>query len=153
MASEITAASHTPETALKFARPAAAANGLDGTPAPRRVLIVDDNRDAAESLAMLVELLGYEAHVCFDGPSALTAGAAFGPDIVLLDLSMPGMNGYEVARHWRAGEQAHRARLVLLSGRHEDDDDANRQAGFDSHLVKPVDIGTLQSVLLAPTTS
>ncbi|HSV20567.1 MAG TPA: response regulator [Casimicrobiaceae bacterium] len=153
MASRFTAAVPTSDTALELPRAAAPAPGAAPTRAARRVLIVDDNRDAAESLAMLVELLGYEAHVCFDGPAALASGAGFRPDIVLLDLSMPGMNGYEVARHWRAGEHAHRARLVLLSGRHEDDDDAKRQAGFDAHLVKPVDIGTLQSVLLAPTAS
>jgi CheY-like chemotaxis protein len=112
------------------------------------VLIVDDNRDAAESLAMLVEVLGAEAHVCFDGPSALTAFEDHAPHLVLLDLTMPGMNGFEVVRRLRERGAHDRARLIALSGRAEDDyRRQSLEAGFDAHLVKPVDVATLQSTL------
>lgn len=118
-------------------------------PAPaRRVLIVDDNRDAAESLAMLVEVLGGEPHVCFDGASALAAFDDHAPHLVLLDLTMPDMSGFEVVRRLRERGAHGRARLVALSGRAEDE--CRRQsleAGFDAHLVKPVDVATLQSTL------
>lgn len=116
--------------------------------AEQRVLIVDDNHDAAESLAMLVELLGNPAQVAFDGPAALSAVTQFRPLIVLLDLSMPGMDGFAVARALRAQSGGAALRLVALSGRGDDDDRRqSRAAGFDSHLVKPVDLPTLQAVL------
>jgi len=114
----------------------------------QRVLIVDDNRDAAESLAMLIEVLGCEAEVCFDGMAALAAVDRFRPDLVLLDLTMPGMSGFEVARALRA--QGARTRVLALSGR--GDDECRQQAddaGFDGHLLKPVDVATLQATLRA----
>lgn len=120
-----------------------------GTPSgARRVLIIDDNRDAAESLAMLVEVLGGEAHVCFDGASALAAFDDHAPHLVLLDLTMPGMSGFEVVRRLRERGAHDRARLVALSGRAEDEyRRKSLEAGFDAHLVKPVDVATLQSTL------
>ena len=118
--------------------------------AARRVLIVDDNHDAAESLAMLVEVLGYEAHVCFDGSAALAAVDDWAPDLVLLDLTMPGLSGFDVARRLRARPTRLRARLVALSGRAEDEYRRQSQdAGFDAHLVKPVDVATLLATLRA----
>jgi CheY-like chemotaxis protein len=120
----------------------------DSQSRPRRVLIVDDNRDAAESLAMLVEMLGCEVKVSFDGQSALATAARWAPDLVLLDLTMPGMSGFEVARQLRATSSPVRTRLVALSGRAEDDYRAQSEAaGFDLHLVKPVDLTTLESTL------
>jgi PAS domain S-box-containing protein len=132
------------------AEPAAAATG-EGRRSPeasRRVLIVDDNRDAAQSLAMLVELLGNEVAVAFDGTDALAQVAAFQPTIVLLDLSMPGMSGFDVARALRSSTAGAGLHLVALSGRSEDDyRRRSAAAGFDDHLVKPIDLPTLQRVL------
>jgi CheY-like chemotaxis protein len=119
-----------------------------------RVLIVDDNHDAAESLAMLVELLGNEAHVAYDGASAVAMIDEFRPAIVLLDLTMPGMSGFEVARAVRARADHAGIRLVALSGRSEDETRREtRAAGFDEHVVKPVDLPTLTALLAgsAPT--
>ena len=127
------------------------ANGSErGTPADgrQRVLIVDDNRDAAQSLAMLVELLGNSVTVSFDGRDALVRAAQFQPTVVLLDLSMPGMSGFDVARELRASPGFGPVRLVALSGRSEDEyRRRSAAAGFDSHLVKPIDLPTLQKVL------
>jgi CheY-like chemotaxis protein len=139
-----------PATAFSALHPgeAASAASADAPATTRRVLIVDDNRDAAESLAMLVEVLGAEAHVCFDGPSALVAFDDHAPDLVLLDLTMPGMSGFEVVRRLRERGAHDRARLVALSGRAEDEFRRRSiEAGFDAHLVKPVDVATLQSAL------
>jgi len=131
--------------------PDAARASVETAPRPaQRVLIVDDNRDAAESLAMLVEVLGCEAHVCFDGEAALAAIDDWSPDLVLLDLTMPGMSGFEVARRLRARGAPLRARLVAVSGHareeHEEEVDSAR---FDGHLIKPVDVATLQATLHA----
>ena len=116
----------------------------------RRVLIVDDNRDAAESLAMLVEVLGFEAHVCFDGRTALVAVDDCHPDLILLDLTMPGLSGFDVARQLRSRATPLSARIVALSGRADDEDRRlTDEAGFDGHLVKPVDVATLQATLRA----
>lgn len=123
------------------------AGGVPDAPLRRRILVVDDNRDAAESLAMLVELLGYEAQVCFDGPTALAAFDQWSPHLVLLDLTMPGMSGFEVVRRMRERSTQPPARLVALSGHAGDDDRLSLDAGFDAHLVKPVDVATLQSTL------
>jgi PAS domain S-box-containing protein len=130
-----------------------AAEALDPDAAPlsaaqQRVLVVDDNHDAAESLAMLVELLGNIAHVSFGGREALDACPQFRPTIVLLDLSMPGISGFEVARRLRELPGGAELRLVALSGRSEDEfRRRSDDAGFDAHLVKPVDLPTLQAVL------
>ena len=114
----------------------------------QRVLIVDDNRDAAESLAMLVELLGSTAHVAFDGASALADAADFKPTVALLDLTMPVMDGFELARRLRRHEAMGGLRLIALSGRSEDAyRHRSQDAGFDAHLTKPVDLPTLQAVL------
>jgi len=130
------------ETGSAAQREAAAASSS------HRVLIVDDNHDAAQSLAMLVELLGNSAQVAFDGEAALAAAAAFHPSIALLDLSMPGMNGFELARRLRARPDGNNLRLIALSGRSEDTYRRQSEAaGFDAHLVKPVDLRTLEQLL------
>lgn len=113
--------------------------------APKRILIVDDNTDAANSLASILELDGHNARTAYTSSDALEYAAGFDPDVVLLDIGLPGMDGYEVARQLRA--RGLKAQIVALTGygRPEDIERA-RGAGFDAHLVKPVD---LQSLALA----
>ncbi|HEX5128223.1 MAG TPA: PAS domain S-box protein [Usitatibacter sp.] len=115
----------------------------------RRVLVVDDNADAAQTLEMLLKSLGHEVQVANDGRQALEAASQFRPDIVLLDIGMPGMSGYEVARRLRSLEPPGRpVRIVAVTGWGQDlDRQQSREAGFDVHLVKPVDIHQLESVL------
>jgi CheY-like chemotaxis protein len=113
-----------------------------------RVLCVDDNRDAADTLGILLEIVGFEVKVCYDGPSALAAAETFRPDAAILDLTMPGMDGDEVGRRLRArpwGKAIPLVALTALSG-----DDARRrteEAGFDLHLTKPVAPDRLANVL------
>jgi two-component system CheB/CheR fusion protein len=105
----------------------------------RRVLVVDDNEDAAESLAALLRLFGHEVDVAFDGEQALTRAAEVRPDIVLLDLGMPRMDGHEVARRMRAAPWGGRMKIIALSGFGDDADrERSLEAGCDDHLVKPV---------------
>jgi PAS domain S-box-containing protein len=127
---------------------ASQAEARGGGETRQRVLDVDDNRDAAQSLAMLVELLGNDVSVAFDGAEALGRAPVFQPTIVLLDLSMPGMSGFEVASRLRQQADLAPLRLVALSGRSEDEyRRRSAAAGFDDHLVKPIDLPTLQRVL------
>lgn len=114
---------------------------------PQRVLVVDDNRDGANSLVMLLRCLGYDAQASYDGAAALAAAEAFEPSIVLLDLRLPVLDGFEVARRLRSGGQAD-CMLVAVSGL-DSDEHAERvhAAGFDCHLVKPVDPTRLEAVL------
>lgn len=127
----------------------APAPGSERSAAPRRVLVVDDNPDAAESLEMLLRVLGAETRVAGDGEAALAAVRDFHPSIVLLDLGMPGMDGYEVARRIRERpDELGRPLLIALTGWGQPEDRRRtREAGFDDHLVKPVDLGVLKSLL------
>ncbi len=119
----------------------------------RRVLVIDDNRDAADSTAMLLGTLGAQSHVAYDGESGLAAIAAWKPDAVLLDLGMPGMDGFEVARRIRADPSLAGLQVIALTGwGQQQDRERTREAGFDHHLVKPADPKTLQAVLNAATT-
>ena len=141
---------------LASARAAQATNAAEpgarsraGLAAPaRRVLLVDDNRDSAESLAALLTMLGHEVYQAYDGPAALAAAPNWLPDLVLLDIGMPGMSGYEVARGLRADPRLDGATLIALTGygsakdRHE-----SRAAGFDGHLVKPIDFDALEHII------
>jgi PAS domain S-box-containing protein len=107
---------------------------------PRRVLVVDDNLDAAETLAELLALSGHDVRTAHDGPAALEAAGRFRPEVVLLDIGLPGMDGCEVARRLRGQEGATRALLAALTGYGQEEDRLrSREAGFDTHLVKPVD--------------
>jgi PAS domain S-box-containing protein len=116
--------------------------------APMRVLIVDDNRDAATSLGMLLRMLGVEVTQAHDGPSAIEAFAFGDPAVVLLDIGMPGMDGYEVARTLRARYPNRRPAIVAVTGwAQEDDRRKARDAGIDYHLVKPADLAELQELL------
>lgn len=123
--------------------------GSDGTGLQhRRVLVVDDNLDSADTLAVLVGLLGAEVHVARDGPAALAETASFHPDAVLLDIGMPGMNGYEVARRIRAMPGYEAVKLIALTGWGEEEDRRlAHDSGFDHHLVKPVDVDVLNTLL------
>ncbi len=115
---------------------------------PVNVLVVDDNRDAAESIGMLLGHLGAEVRVAEDGTEALQAFEVFRPRVVFLDIGMPGMDGYEIARRMRAMPAEPKVTLVALTGWGQDDDRKRvLGAGFDHHLVKPAKIEALQSLL------
>lgn len=114
----------------------------------RRVLLVDDNRDAAESLAMLLRIHGHEVQVAYDGQQALDFATSLAPAVVLLDIGLPGMNGLEVCKRIRALPFGGKIRVVALTGYGQGSDrEASRQAGFDSHMVKPVDVDALLRTL------
>ena len=114
----------------------------------QRILIVDDNRDAADALASLLELEGNEAHVAHDGMSALEAAEALRPDVMMLDIGLPRLNGYEVARRIRAEPWGAGVLLLALTGwGHPDDRARSEEAGFDRHLVKPVEIAALSELI------
>jgi PAS domain S-box-containing protein len=116
--------------------------------ARRRILVVDDNADGAQMLAMMLDSSGYETCIAFDGPTALTAAAEFVPDVVFLNIGMPGMNGYEVAKRLRADARLQATRLVAVTGwGTEDDQRKSRDAGFDEHLTKPVELAVVNDVL------
>jgi signal transduction histidine kinase/ActR/RegA family two-component response regulator len=117
-----------------------------------RILIVDDNHDAAETLGMLLTELGATVAVAHSGPEALRELDAFQPDAMLLDIGMPGMDGYEVSRHVRSSSTHKDVLLIALTGWSQHDDrERSRRAGFDHHLVKPPDIDRLRSILVAQT--
>jgi CheY-like chemotaxis protein len=116
--------------------------------AGRRVLVVDDNQDAADTLALLLELMGHQTRTAHDGLAALDAAAAFEPDVVLLDIGLPKMNGYDVCREMRRQPWGQRAFLVALTGWGQAEDQRKAsEAGFDRHLVKPVEESVLQKLL------
>lgn len=118
---------------------------------PCRVLVVDDNRDAAHSLAVLLRLGGHRVEVAHDGPQALDAAERLRPDVVLLDIGMPGMSGFDVARRLRASPWGRSAMLVAQTGWGQDEDRQRaRDAGFDVHLIKPVDHAALMRLMPAP---
>jgi DNA-binding response OmpR family regulator len=117
------------------------------------VLVVDDNRDAADSLAMILEMNGHKIQVANDGEQALNAADEFCPQVVFLDIGMPGKNGYEVARELRQSAAASQAVLVALTGWGAESDLArSREAGFDHHLTKPAEMSAVEQLLarLAP---
>ena len=114
----------------------------------RRVLIVDDSEDGAESLAMLLQLGGHETHIAHDGVEAIEAAEKLRPDVVLLDIGLPRLNGYEVCHRLRKEPWAKNLVLVALTGwGQEEDRHRSREAGFDAHLVKPVDHDALLRLL------
>jgi CheY-like chemotaxis protein len=113
-----------------------------------RVLVVDDNVDAAVSLGMLLKLAGQEVRVAYDGPAALRQAVEFRPGLVLLDIGMPGMDGYEVCRRLRRESNLGPMTLVALTGWGQDEDRRrSHEAGFDHHIVKPVEPSALQRLL------
>jgi signal transduction histidine kinase/ActR/RegA family two-component response regulator len=115
---------------------------------PRRVLIVDDNRDAANSLALLLDFQGHETEVAYSGREALDRIERYGPEVALLDIGLPEMDGYELARRLRAMPALTDLRLIALTGYGQAEDRQRAQAaGFDDHLVKPVDLPALERAL------
>jgi len=113
-----------------------------------RILVVDDNRDAAASLAMLMQMTGHEAFTVGDGPAALEAMEKHRPEVVLLDIGLPTMNGYEVCRRAREQPWGNDMLIIALTGwGQEEDRRKSRDAGFDGHLVKPVEYAALNALL------
>ena len=114
----------------------------------RRILIVDDSRDGGESLSVLLRVLGAEVSLVHSGRAALQSVESFRPDVVLLDIGMPGMDGYEVARRIRANNVNRGIMLIALTGwGQEEDRRRSAAAGFNHHLVKPADIEQLRQLL------
>ena len=113
----------------------------------RRILVVDDNADAAESLGMLLEARGDEVRIAYDGIEALDIEAAFHPQVVLLDIGMPRLSGYDVAKRIRAGRGGGVLLIAITGWGQEDDRDRAREAGFNHHFTKPVDFETLLGII------
>jgi len=114
---------------------------------PRRILVVDDNADAADSLAMLLEVRGDEVRIAYDGPEALEAERSFHPDVVLLDIGMPKLSGYDVARRIRESRGSDVLIVAITGWGQEDDRDRARDAGFSHHFTKPVDFEMLLDLI------
>ncbi len=116
---------------------------------PRRIVIVEDNEDARQMLKALLELAGHEVHDAADGPAGIELVAAVDPDIAFVDIGLPSIDGYEVARRLR--ERHKNLCLVALSGYGQSEDRRKAvEAGFDMHLLKPVDPGRLSAIIAAP---
>jgi PAS domain S-box-containing protein len=125
------------------------ADGQGDVPPPcRRILVVDDNEDSAESLGTLLRLKGHDVQIAHEGEAALAAARAYRPEVVLLDIGMPGLDGYAVARRLRQEDGCDQVLLIALTGYGQDDDRRrSREAGFDDHLVKPIDLAALEALL------
>jgi len=137
--------------------PLAAATGMAVAPTPAqsvpttplRILIVDDNHDSADMLAMLLQFAGHETFAAHDGSAAVEAAATLDPDVIVLDIGLPILNGYEAARRIRKQAGQHRRPLLIALTGWGQDEDCRRsaEAGFDAHLVKPVDDAVLGRLL------
>jgi len=115
---------------------------------PKRVLVVDDNRDSADSLAMLLRIEGHDVHLAADGAEALALAERLQPHVVVLDIGLPQMDGYEVARRLRRLRWDHEVRLIAVTGYGQQDDlRASSDAGFELHLVKPIDPAELSRII------
>ena len=122
-------------------------HGLESAGPARRILVVDDNRDASDTLAMLLRAMNHDVRVSHDGPSAIQDANAFHPQVVLLDIGLPGMDGFEVARRLREEYQPE-AVLVAISGYGQDEDRRRaRESGFDHYFTKPVGLDVLRGFL------
>lgn len=114
----------------------------------KRLLLVDDNHDTVSVLAILLRRLGYEVHVAHDGPSAIATAESSRPHAALLDIGLPGMNGYEVAEQLRRIAELHSCILIAMTGYGmQEDRERSQQAGFLHHLVKPVRIDEVRTLL------
>jgi CheY-like chemotaxis protein len=126
--------------------------GVKPTEGSFRILVVDDNRDAAQSLSLLLNTVGHAVSLAYDGHAALETALAERPEVVLLDIGLPGMDGYTVARALRQHPGLEKTHLIALSGygRQVDREQA-RKAGFNGYLTKPVDFDELQCALAQPS--
>jgi CheY-like chemotaxis protein len=126
----------------------APAPGTPASPRSMRILVADDNADAADSLGLLLELQGNEVRTVHDGLAAVETAATFKPEVVLLDLGMPKLDGYQAARRIREQAASGDVLLIALTGWGQDQDrQRTKEAGFDVHLVKPLDMDLLQRLL------
>ena len=141
--------------AVPGASPAAyTGQARESQPRPLRVLVADDNRDAAGTLAALLEQAGHSVHLASDGYQAVQLGREFQPDVAFLDIGMPGMNGYEVARAFRQSPATDAVVLVAVTGWGAEEDRAcSKEAGFDLHLTKPVAIDEIERLLASVASS
>jgi DNA-binding response OmpR family regulator len=113
----------------------------------RRVLVVDDNEDAADSLATLLNVMPYQVRVAYDGPEAIEAADEFAPAVALLDIGLPKLSGYDIARHIR-NTRGEGVLLVAITGWGQDEDRRKaREAGFDHHFTKPADFEVLLELI------
>ena len=118
------------------------------TTRPLRVLLVDDNVDTVLTFSMLLEASGHDVRTAHDGQTAVQAAIDYRPDLALLDIGLPGLNGYELAKRIRQQPVLHNILLVAMTGYgQETDRQLSRESGFDHHLVKPVEFGKLQQIL------
>jgi CheY-like chemotaxis protein len=116
----------------------------------RRILVVDDNQDTADSLALMLEALGHEARTAYDGARAIVVADEFRPDVILMDIGMPRFNGFQAAQRIRAQPWADRVVLIAITGWARDEDKrCSKEAGFDAHLTKPIDLELLFRLLSA----
>jgi CheY-like chemotaxis protein len=121
---------------------------LTPTRAACRIMIVDDNEDAAQVLAAALQSIGHRTQIAYDAASALQSVSAFAPDVILLDIGLPVMDGYELARAIRAIGDLNSPRLIALTGYGQESDRRRAlEAGFNEHLVKPIDLNRLLAVL------
>lgn len=114
----------------------------------RRILVVDDNPDSANTVAFLLKLSGHDVHIAHDGPSAIASARRIRPDFLFLDLGLPGLDGFEVARLLRSEPGFDGMRIIAVTGSgHDPDRDRSREVGIDHYLVKPVDPRFIDSLL------
>jgi CheY-like chemotaxis protein len=113
----------------------------------RRIVVVDDNVDAAESLAMFLEMAGHRTRIAHSGPDAIALAAEFSPEVVFLDIGLPGMSGYDVARQLRRQLTVHPLLVAVTGWGTADDKKRAASAGFDFHLTKPVDLQAIETLL------
>ncbi len=123
-------------------------DGCSRCPSSYRILVVDDNRDSADSLSMLLELMGHDTRTAYDGFEAVTTATAFRPEVVLLDIGLPKLNGYDACRRIREQPRGEAVVIIALTGWGQDEDKCrSKEAGFNFHMVKPVDPAALEKLL------
>ena len=121
---------------------------IDGTPQRFKILVVDDNHDSALSLAMMLSIMGHETRTAHDGESAVISAEAFLPDVVLLDIGLPKLNGYEVAQRIRENAWGKSMFLIAVTGWGQDEDrQRSSEVGLNLHMVKPVEPSVLEKLL------
>ena len=124
------------------------ASPVEGTPHRFKILVVDDNHDSALSLAMMLSIMGHETRTAHDGESAVTSAQSFLPDVVLLDIGLPKLNGYEVAQRIRESSWGTSMFLIAVTGWGQDEDrQRSSEVGLNVHMVKPVEPSALEKLL------